>query len=207
MAPGACQRIAAAIVAGLGLVAATETAAEPVVQVRIDNSGCVASRRTLDAAKLEALRTYSSIGVSLVWTDSSTDVTGLPSSPFAVTVLLLSRARTDTFLLYRRLSGTVLAVAPPGTRRIFVFCERIQRRAIVMGEKAETILGRVIAHEIGHHLLPANGHSTTGIMRASLDYRTEEPLRFTEVEANSILARLAVPQSPEPPRAAVSGRR
>ena len=180
------RRLGSAILVGLCAAATPGMAAEAIIEVGIDDSGCGALSRLLEAAKTEASRTYSMIGVSLVWTDTGTKTTGSPPAAVDVTVVLLSRVRTDTFLMHRRLSSTVLGVAPPGTRRIYVFCGRIRQRAFVMGEKAETILGRVIAHELGHLLLPANGHSATGIMRASLDYTTEEALRFTEAEANAI---------------------
>jgi hypothetical protein len=39
------------------------------------------------------------------------------------------------------------------------------------------VLGRVLAHEVGHLLLPV-GHSKTGIMRATVDL-TITPQRFT----------------------------
>ena len=184
----AARRLGAAIMAGLCVATTPGLAAEAVVVVGIADAGCGGFPGELEAAKTEASRTYSMIGVSLVWTDTGTKPTGSPPAALDVTVVLLSRARTDTFFMHRRLSSTVLGVAPPGTRRIYVFCGRIRQRAFVMGEKAETILGRVIAHELGHLLLPGNGHSATGIMRASLDYTTEEPLRFTEAEANAILA-------------------
>ena len=185
----AARRLGAAIMAGLWVATTPGLAAEAVVVVGIDDAGCGAFPSELEAAKTEASRTYSLIGVSLVWTGKGTKTIGPSAGAFDVTVALMSRARTDTFLLPRRFSSTALGVAPSGTRRIYVFCGRIRQRAFEMNEKAETILGRVIAHELGHLLLPGNGHSATGIMRASLDYKTtEEPLRFTEAEANAILA-------------------
>ena len=184
----AARRLGAAIMAGLWVTTTPGLAAEAVVVVGIDDAGCGGFPSELEAAKTEASRTYSMIGVSLVWTVKGTKASASPTGAFDVTVALLSRARAETFLMRRRLSSTVLGVAPPGTRRIYVFCGRIRQRALEMNEKAETILGRVIAHELGHLLLPANGHSATGIMRASLDYTTEEALRFTEAEANAIHA-------------------
>jgi hypothetical protein len=48
----------------------------------------------------------------------------------------------------------------------------------------------VVAHEVGHQLMPDKGHSTSGIMRAKLDYRSDEP-GFTPDDAASIHALLA----------------
>jgi hypothetical protein len=165
-------------------------AAAPLLVVGVDDTGC-GPTAIVDAAKLEASRTYCSIGVSVVWAAESKNIGDSLEGDLALTVVLLSQVRTDTFLFRRRLSRTALGVAPDGTRRVYIFCGRIVRRAKRTGEKMGTILGRVIAHELGHQLLPGNGHSTIGIMRASLDYTTEEPLRFTDAETASILALLA----------------
>jgi hypothetical protein len=177
-----------AIVAGLCLTTCVGYAEEPTIGLEVDDSGCGVDPPLLDAAKLEVSRTYSGIGVSIIW--SLRGRGGTPNGVFSAAVVLLSRVRTDTFLLRRRVSSTVLGAAPHGTRRLYVFCGRIGQRALRTGEKTERILGRVIAHELGHLLLPAAGHTPTGIMRTSLDYRSDEPLRFTDSEAESIRALL-----------------
>lgn len=180
----------AAIVVGLCLAATAGAAAAPVLVVDVDDTGC-GPTAIVDAAKLEASRTYSSIGVSVVWAAEGNKKSGSLEGDLALTVRLLSQAQTDTFPLRHRLSRTTLGIAPDGTRRVYIFCGRIVQRAISSGEKIGTVLGRVIAHEMGHHLLPTKGHSTIGIMRALLDYKAAEPLRFTDSEAASILALLA----------------
>jgi hypothetical protein len=48
------------------------------------------------------------------------------------------------------------------------------------------VLGRVLAHEIGHQLLPAQGHSASGLMRATLDYKEPAPPAFTTTQLDSI---------------------
>jgi hypothetical protein len=54
----------------------------------------------------------------------------------------------------------------------------------------DRVVGRVLAHEIGHHLLPAKGHSDAGLMRASLNYQTSEPPSFTHDQVDSMRALL-----------------
>jgi hypothetical protein len=178
------RRLGVAIVTALLLTVTDGFAEEPIIVLEVDDSGCGVDPPLLDAAKQEVSTTYSGIGVSLIW--SVRGRSGPPKGAFSVAVVLLSRVRTDTFLLRRRISSTVLGAAPHGTRRLYVFCGRITQRALRTGEKTERILGRVIAHELGHLLLPAGGHSPTGLMRPSLDYRSDEPLRFSDSEAASI---------------------
>ena len=43
--------------------------------------------------------------------------------------------------------------------------------------KLGVVLGRAVAHEIGHYLLRSNSHSTYGLMRASIDAREFADLR------------------------------
>jgi hypothetical protein len=43
--------------------------------------------------------------------------------------------------------------------------------------KLGIVLGRAVAHEIGHYLLQSNAHSTYGLMRASIDAREFADLR------------------------------
>ena len=55
---------------------------------------------------------------------------------------------------------------------------------------ASVVLGWVIAHEIGHLLLPANSHSKFGIMQASVDFRMAGLHVFTDRQADAIRAAL-----------------
>ena len=48
-----------------------------------------------------------------------------------------------------------------------VFLDRVERLARLSGTDAVALLGRAIAHEIGHLLLGSTGHSPDGLMRAT----------------------------------------
>jgi uncharacterized protein YqgC (DUF456 family) len=89
----------------------------------------------------------------------------------------------------------------PGTRETrgtlaYAFYDRIKEVTITtIGADAGLILGHVIAHEIGHLLLPYNSHAQTGLMRGGRD--TQQAMRaatgaltFTSKEAALILERL-----------------
>jgi hypothetical protein len=73
--------------------------------------------------------------------------------------------------------------------RAWVLCPRVVDLANSRQLFVTSLLGKVIAHEIGHLLLDA-GHSRHGIMRADLTLDLHQPQRFTYREATSLRARL-----------------
>jgi hypothetical protein len=94
----------------------------------------------------------------------------------------------------------------PGTRELrgalaFAFYERIREYSRELGLDASQMLGLVIAHELGHLLLPYGSHSVAGIMRPSwdriqVDDAARGTLRFTPAQAALIRERLQAPASP-----------
>ena len=71
-----------------------------------------------------------------------------------------------------------------------MFDDRIAALSIHSGIPHSTLLGRVLAHEIGHVLLPLNSHSLTGIMREAVDSTSRQIEFFTDAQAAVIRARL-----------------
>ena len=86
-----------------------------------------------------------------------------------------------------RLQGPtdLLGMAPQGSGRVYVFPERIRHYAGSKKRRFEEVLGHVLAHEVGHHLLPDHGHADTGIMRAEIGDAFSTPW-FTTVQFRSI---------------------
>ena len=135
-------------------------------------------------ARQQAAMIYDHIDVSLVWTDDS--ALDEESGPVRFVAIVLSDARTDQFLRGSEMPPSVLGVAPYQTGRVYLFWDRIVRRARENDVLPQIVLARVLAHEIGHHLLPLQGHSDSGIMRPTVDYRVGEPPAFTLTQAASI---------------------
>jgi hypothetical protein len=80
-------------------------------------------------------------------------------------------------------------MAPPATRTAYIFCGRLATRTAKSWiNRLDVALGRAIAHEVGHLVLPGRGHSRTGIMRDRLDLKSEHTAGFTEAEGESIRA-------------------
>jgi hypothetical protein len=68
-----------------------------------------------------------------------------------------------------------------------VFSDRIEHAATRVGVDPGTLLGRVMAHELGHLLLGRGYHGDAGVMRAEwtddLLIRSSEEWRFSRIEA------------------------
>ena len=47
-----------------------------------------------------------------------------------------------------------------------IYADRVKLMAELSGTDAASLLGRAIAHELGHLLLATNAHSPSGLMRA-----------------------------------------
>jgi hypothetical protein len=75
--------------------------------------------------------------------------------------------------------------------RAFIYPDRIRGLAARTRRSAGVLLGRVIAHEMGHLLL-LPGHSPTGIMAEGMDNKPTSPwAQFTPDQARLIRAALA----------------
>ena len=76
-----------------------------------------------------------------------------------------------------------------------VFSDRIDRAATRVGVETGTLLGRVIAHEVGHLLLGSGYHGEAGVMRAewpdTVLNREDDEWRFSLLEAARMQRMLA----------------
>ena len=140
-------------------------------------------------ARQQATMIYAAIGVSLEWTDERGMDDG--TAPTHLVAVVLSEPRTEQFLRGKGVPASVLGVAPSQTGRVYVFWDRIARCAWENDVLPQIVLARVLAHEVGHQLLPRQGHADSGIMRPSVNYRASAPPTFTETEAAAIRALLS----------------
>jgi hypothetical protein len=174
------------VVAVAVVTASPAFAGDPTLLLHVDNWARVPAL-ILQGAQGIATDTYNAIGVNVLWTDNSQPAA---DAAMHVTVVLLSGDPE------RRVQGAALAsenalgIAPPNSGRVYIFIDRLADLARTNDRPLRLVLGRVVAHEVGHQLLPGKGHSTSGIMRGKLDYRSGEP-GFTTEEAASIRALLS----------------
>jgi hypothetical protein len=184
MAKDARKLVGAAAVAILMVHASATADAEPiVVVVDVDNRSGIRAE-ALKEAVTHATQIYAAIGVALVWTDGGR----IPGEPAALrlAVALISGSGEERLVTEVGAPTGTLGFAPRGTGRAYILCGRVARLAKSTGEPVGAVLGRVIAHEIGHLLMPGQGHSQTGIMRARLDDWPSRMPAFSDAEAEAI---------------------
>ena len=168
-------RAAATLVLATGICRAEgETGPAPVL-VRLFNIAGVAEN-TLAEARAVATDVYAAAGISIRWADGETAMLKvlqrLPvqrANPGCPSVSVVN-VKLGYMTVAER--PKILAYAFPYHRdgvRVVVGIERVHAHAAAAKSSAGRLLGLVLAHEIGHVLKGADGHSTSGLMRPQLD--------------------------------------
>ncbi|MDP2322305.1 MAG: hypothetical protein Q8O42_23560 [Acidobacteriota bacterium] len=176
-------------------LAATGTTAEageqsPLV-VHVDDRMGV-SAGDLAGARRAVEEIFANAGVSILWKEGrfpasvvETITKGVASRQVAVVLV----NNTDDPL--PGASGCTLGFAAKRPAVAYAYYNRVIEHSLLHPIDARVLLGRVIAHELGHVLLPPNSHSLHGIMRGNIDLGLEKPDRFTRDQALMIRAVLA----------------
>ena len=144
----------------------------------------------LSEAERLAGSVYLAAGVRIVWTDAAIQVAE-PVGGFHVNLILRSKDMKAGESQSSSIDGEVLGRALRPTRRVYIFYDRIYEHAMQTGSTVARLLGAVIAHEVGHLLLPDFSHSPTGIMRPHWNGRIMRVPDFTVDQGNTIRTRLA----------------
>jgi len=170
-----------------------QTSGQPTVHVLIMNRAEVPAD-TLDRAQDDATRAFHLSGIDLVWVDAKACLAG------CLTVRIVTQPVSA-----KSRNPHMLGVAPstPEARGInlWIFYPRIRAYSAELGMRTSQLLGHVMAHELGHLLLPNGAHSVAGLMRPEWDrlqVRTaaEGLLTFTAEQAALIRERLQASASP-----------
>ena len=168
------------------VAAASEETNRPTAVVRLDNLALVPAA-DLDFAESRAAAVFGRIGVRLTWVDEDAAFHEHLRPPFTV-ILINSGAQ----LLTRPAVVDALAFADPSVSRAHVMCDRIEGLTAQSPRSAASLLGDVIAHELGHLMLPSPRHSARGIMRSGVETHARALETFTDREARQIVSRLTV---------------
>jgi hypothetical protein len=125
-----------------------------------------------------------------------------PLAPSEVVVRIISAPAFSTTLHPEAFGVTYVVHATNRGWLATVFADRIETAAARARIDSGTLLGRVIAHEVGHLLLGVGYHGETGMMRAEWsDERLAQPgaeWRFSMTEAEAMHRALA-PGAAVPP--------
>jgi len=175
------------ILAG-GPARAAERATLTVVLHVTDLAGT--DRGDFARARAEAQRIFDDTGVRLVWVDITEGPRARACEGLNLFVSFLS-----PYLIQQRTrqgsSESVLGSASPSTGHAFIYSRRISELAPRRRIDEGVLLGRVVAHEVGHLLLGGHDHSRTGLMTAGMETDPSGlQALFHSKEVRSIRARL-----------------
>jgi hypothetical protein len=152
----------------------------PAVFVHIENHAAVPPETVADARE-QLAHIFEAAGVRI---ESSADPDhDRCAHGLAVHVLLLGGARGERFIKTEQVKRRALAQANSDARRVYVFWDRVGPAVDHQAVAHRDALGLVIAHELGHVLLPSREHSRDSIMQANYDVHLSYGLKFDGEES------------------------
>jgi hypothetical protein len=183
--------MAAAILTVLFAISAVDADASdetntPTAVVRLDNVALVRADY-LDFAESRAAEVFSRIGVRVTWIDEDTAFREHVRPRFTV-VLINSGVQLSS----RPAVVDALGFADPSVSRAHVIYDRVEALTARSQQGVASLLGDVIAHELGHLMLPSPRHSARGIMRSGVEVHARARETFTDPQARQIVSRLTV---------------
>jgi hypothetical protein len=171
--------VVAVMIAVARVADAAEPGQLPTIHLQMDNSAEVPAA-ILTKSQDEVVRIFARAGLGVEWTETG--------PRFTVQIV-------PSALGYARASSPVMGVAlrnqTGATAQIFF--RQVRDFAHTSHVDISTLLAHVIAHEIGHLLLPRVPHSVTGLMRADWDKALVRQaaagyLTFTDAQVKRILS-------------------
>jgi hypothetical protein len=181
------------VVAAAGMDAVQAAAAGPTVRLLVINRANVQAD-ILEAAEDDAATIYRAAGVQMTWCKAGAD--GFARDRNEIAVMLVS-GRGNPYLaarVERAAMGFVSSTSMGDAgrdRTAYALYDRVEENAGSHHRSVSRLLGEVIAHEVGHVLLPS-GHSDRGIMQAVWDLRSGMLEYFTSAQAETIRRRLTL---------------
>jgi hypothetical protein len=170
----------AVMVAVVRIAHANEPGNARTIDLRMETDARVPSH-VLEQSRDEVVRIFGAAGLAVRWTEIAP----------RITVKIVPQV-----LGYGTAGAPVMGVAFHTANGPIaqIFFRQVQDFARTYRVELSTMLAYVIAHEIGHLLLPGNAHSPAGLMRANWDTPVARDaikgsLTFTEAQAARIRAR------------------
>jgi len=158
---------------------AAEPGQLPVIHLQMDNDADVPAA-IVNTSQDKVARIFADAGLGVEWTETG------PRFTVQIVTSALGHARAPS---------TVMGVASrtPSGAGAQIFFKQVQDFARTCQVDVSRLLAYVIAHEIGHLLLPRVPHSPTGLMRADWDRdfvreATAGSVTFTGAQIKRILA-------------------
>jgi hypothetical protein len=176
-------------IAILAIVTATLSAKDPVspltITVHVYNYAGL-DKNTTRVSASEAARIYQRVGVNIEWIDcprtpeeaDNYPACIQPTSPSRLTLRIISGQMAKRLRFSKKTFGRSWLPEMGGFGYVAaVSAQHAQAFARKIRHSEGSILGHLIAHELGHLLLGANSHAQTGIMRVPWRYKELEHIR------------------------------
>ncbi len=177
-------------------------AAQPIGTIRVYDMVLGGSARR--AAVLETARSIlADAGVDAVWVDCAARPRDGEPSPCRtprregdLVIRIIPDGQVPAPDGHNPLGYAVVGANGRGGALATVFADRVQRVAAQSRANPDVLLGRAVAHEVGHLLLRSQSHSRSGLMRevwsdAELFGDRPEDWRFSAAERASLRAAAA----------------
>jgi hypothetical protein len=179
-------------------------AAAQALLVQVDND---ARMPAVAVARMEqvAAGSFLRIGVQVIWEHGEVPLDD--SRGMRVHLRLLSRANAERKIAKERIGDAVLGQTNRQGRRVYIFSGRIVDESFKYSRDYTLILGLVVAHELGHVVLPAGSHSDAGVMKGRARLRGRIPREFTPEEGEAIRELLRESDGGAQPTAPLTGNR
>lgn len=179
-------------IAGAGRAAAAAHEEHGLLHVAAVNHAGVAED-VWQRAQATASRIYEAAGIKVVWIDSAATA-GVSTLRSDLTMIVSAAPSAPGLTSSKHVLGFALQPRNRG-RLAYAFYGRIQDFARDTHADAGSMLGHVMAHEMGHLLLSREAHSLFGLMRGRWHESQAEllsvgMLTFTNDEAAAIRARV-----------------
>jgi hypothetical protein len=179
--------VAVSLVTASGVSAASrEAEPELRITVRIDDKAGVQGVY-LKFAKARAAEVFAMKGVKLDWIDG--EEANHLKVVASYTILIMAEAPARLKAVMEGLGLDVMGQGAPVIGRAYIYYDRVLKLNPVPPRDIITTLGDVMAHELGHLMLPP-GHSNVGIMRPNINMTSRRLETFTELEAAQIRERV-----------------
>jgi hypothetical protein len=177
-------------------MAAAEPPAPTTLVIRIYDYACIPPA-IVQAAERFVDDTYRNIGVQIDWAETlpldrpRAAAAGMPD-PRELVIVILNQAMAERRAFPPDVIGTAAVAIHEGGRVAYVLADRLWQVAGSAERDAVSVMGLVMAHELGHLLLPMGAHSPTGVMRPHWrmkeiqDSRDPGLFQFTSFQAGEI---------------------
>ena len=190
-----CIGTIAVAILGITSIAEAGHGDRPTIRVHLENHAALRPSLLYAAANM-LTHIFDSAGIRVGWTEGRdhTDCARF----LTIHVSLMSLAMEDRLGRSAGVGSHVLGVAARESRRVYVFWSRVDAHVSRTSHNTGDALGFVIAHELGHVLLPLNSHSPTGIMHEHYLVRRSYGQRFTPAEAAAMRTVIAATSPTQP---------